>query len=261
MGQARTAAAARDAEVEPLRRASRIRLADQVVTILIDAMLDGRLPKGSSLPPERELATELDVNRTSLRQAIARLEQMGVVEARQGRGTVVRDIGTATDPALIAHLVARDRRKMLAELFEIRQALAGLIGRLAAERSSAADRRALRAAVEAVAQAPTARECQERELAFFRILVAAGRNRPLVAMQAWVDRAYGDAADLFTEAFEDTALITRGLEPIVVAVEKGDAVGATTAISGYAAASSKRLLSAAARRIAKRPNRQQGDRR
>src|SRR5664279_660880 len=151
------------AGVGPLRPATGVRLADQVVTILIDAMLDGRLPAGDSLPPERQLAIELDVNRTSLRQAIARLEQMGVVEARQGRGTVVRDVATATDPALIAHLIARDRRNVLGELLEIREALAGLIGRLAAQRVTVGDRRALRAALDDVRDATTARERQERE--------------------------------------------------------------------------------------------------
>ena len=246
-------------DVDPLRPASRVRLADQVVTILIDAMLDGRLVVGETLPPERQLAVELDVNRTSLRQAIALLEQMGVVEARQGRGTMVRDVATSTDPALIAHLIARERPNVLVELLEIREALAGLIGRLAAQRATAGDRRALRSALDGVRDATMARERQERELAFFRVLVTATRNRPLVAMQEWVDQAYGDAADLFADAFTDGDVVCGGLEPIARAVDAGDAGAASEATTAYAVASAERLLAATTRRR-RRPTQRGGTR-
>jgi len=241
------------AETTVLRPATRVRLADQVVTILIDAILDGQLEAGSKLPPERQLADDLDVNRTSLRQAIARLEQMGIVESRQGRGTIVRDLATATDPALMAHLVTRDRRQMLLELFEVRESLAGLIGRLAAIHASAADRRALRRALDAVRDADDPNDRQTSELSFFRVLVAATRNRPLVAMQEWVDLSYGDAADLFVDAFADGDLVTAGLDPIVAAVVDADADAAARATTAYASASAERLLAAVSHRT--RPRR------
>lgn len=223
-----------------------MRLADQVADILLDAILDGRFAAGDTLPPERELAADLDVNRTSLRQAIARLEQMGVVESRQGRGTVIRDVATATDPALIAQLVARDQRAMLIELFEVREALAGLVGRLAAARATAADRRSLGAALADVQLAVSARERQERELAFFRRLVGTTRNRALVALQQWVDAAYGSSAELFTAAFEDGAAVTSGLEVIVAAVESRDPGAADETMTAYARASGARFLAVAA---------------
>lgn len=239
----------------PLRVASRVRLADQVVTILLDAVLDGRWSAGATLPPERELAVELDVNRTSLRQAIARLEQMGVVEARQGRGTVVRDVSTATDPALMAHLVARDRRAMLVELFEVREGIARQVGRLAANRASIRDRQALQDAYDQVVTADTPSERQARELEFFDVLVAGTGNRPLVAMQHWVDAAYGDAAERFTHAFDDADAITTGLGSIIEAIEAGDPDTAAAATAAYAAASADRMLAAGTRRSTPRPKR------
>jgi GntR family transcriptional regulator len=48
------------------------------------------LPWGATVPPEGELARELSVSRMTLRQALASLETEGLLERRQGVGTVVR---------------------------------------------------------------------------------------------------------------------------------------------------------------------------
>lgn len=48
------------------------------------------LPWGATVPPEGELARELSVSRMTLRQALASLETEGLLERRQGIGTVVR---------------------------------------------------------------------------------------------------------------------------------------------------------------------------
>lgn len=48
-----------------------------------------RLQPGDRLPSEPDFATELGVSRTTLRQALARIERAGLVERRPGAGTVV----------------------------------------------------------------------------------------------------------------------------------------------------------------------------
>lgn len=56
---------------------------------IFQAMLDGRFPAGSILPNEHQLATDLGVSRTVLREAIKGLVAKGMLETRRKRGTQV----------------------------------------------------------------------------------------------------------------------------------------------------------------------------
>lgn len=61
------------------------------------AVLTGALAPGMRLPPERELATSLGVNRTTTMRAYQELVDDGVVEAHSGRGTIVRQYDEQMD--------------------------------------------------------------------------------------------------------------------------------------------------------------------
>lgn len=51
------------------------------------ALMDGRIPAASRLPAERELSEELQVSRTTVRAAYARLRETGFLVSRQGSGS------------------------------------------------------------------------------------------------------------------------------------------------------------------------------
>src|SRR5438874_11423204 len=57
----------------------------------IEKMITEKMKVGDRLPPERQLADMFGVSRSSIRDAIRTLELSGLVEARQGLGTVVRE--------------------------------------------------------------------------------------------------------------------------------------------------------------------------
>lgn len=58
---------------------------------IFQAMLDDRFPAGSILPNEHQLASDLGVSRTALREAIKGLVAKGMLETRRKRGTQVLD--------------------------------------------------------------------------------------------------------------------------------------------------------------------------
>jgi GntR family transcriptional repressor for pyruvate dehydrogenase complex len=81
-----------------------------------------KLHPGDKLPSERELAESLGVSRSSIRDAIRSLELMGLVEPRQGAGTVVREISA---DALMNPLtnVLRHKMELVGELLDFRKML------------------------------------------------------------------------------------------------------------------------------------------
>ncbi|MBB6187654.1 phosphonate metabolism transcriptional regulator PhnF [Rhodanobacter sp. MP7CTX1] len=74
-----------------IERGRGVALWSQIGDILADDILKGRLPQGQMLPSAQELATRFDVNRHTVRRAMATLEQRNLVRTEQGRGTFVQE--------------------------------------------------------------------------------------------------------------------------------------------------------------------------
>jgi GntR family transcriptional regulator, transcriptional repressor for pyruvate dehydrogenase complex len=226
----------------PLSPPDRQRLDEQIAASIADAILDGAFAPGSTLPPERELAEQLGVNRTSLRQGLARLQHMGLIEARHGSGNVVRDPEGLTHPAVVEALVHRLGPDFLVELLELRAAFGSFIGRLAAERAAPDDTGALQAALDAVRASQTPEARQEADLAFFRVLVHATRNRALGLLYRWVEHAFGGREHELTAAYRDADAVLNELAAIAAAVAAHDAPAAAATVEAYLRASALRMV-------------------
>ncbi len=76
--------------MKPARKPSAPRKRYQeVAESLLTEITGGRLAVGSTLPGELELVDQFGVSRHTVREALRRLEQLGLIGRRQGRGTVV----------------------------------------------------------------------------------------------------------------------------------------------------------------------------
>ena len=104
----------------------------------LEQLIVERMKPGDMLPPERELAENFGVSRSSVRDAIRRLELVGMVEPRQGSGTVVREVSTDN---LINPLttVLLQKRKLVVELLDVRKMLEPPLAARAASHASATD--------------------------------------------------------------------------------------------------------------------------
>lgn len=67
-------------------------LPDQIADLLIALIFTGDIPPASKLPPERQLAEYLHVDRTSLRMALRTLGRMNILTSVQGSGIRVGDV-------------------------------------------------------------------------------------------------------------------------------------------------------------------------
>ncbi|MGD8863705.1 MAG: GntR family transcriptional regulator [Myxococcales bacterium] len=80
---------------------TRQRVADRVFDALAKSILEGGLEPDAALPTQRELAQQFHVSTLVIRQAIHRLEDLGLVRARQGSPTIVLDWSKSSDVRLI----------------------------------------------------------------------------------------------------------------------------------------------------------------
>lgn len=107
--------------------------ADRLTAELRRAILRGDYAPGDKLPPERDLAVKFDVNRVTVRGALARLESMRLLTIRHGSGCVVQDYRRSGGLELVAALfdVSRDRgvdiADLASDLLELRRAIARTI--------------------------------------------------------------------------------------------------------------------------------------
>jgi GntR family transcriptional regulator, transcriptional repressor for pyruvate dehydrogenase complex len=70
-----------------------------------DAILSGEIAAGDQLPSERELALQLGINRTTVRDVLTHLELLGIIERQHGKRRRVLDYRRNGSLELIPHLV------------------------------------------------------------------------------------------------------------------------------------------------------------
>lgn len=154
-----------------------------------------RLHPGDRLPSERQLAVQLGVSRTSLRQALTALRVEGLIEVRHGQGMrLIRSIDDVVPP--IASEILRTNPRVAAA-GEVRNALEALAARLAAQRRDADD---LEAMVAGIREMDTEIRAGDPGLNgdrhFHAAILAAARNAVLT--------------DLLGAVAEDSARIAEG---------------------------------------------------
>jgi GntR family transcriptional repressor for pyruvate dehydrogenase complex len=105
-----------------IRQVRKAKVYHEIVDQIKGLITDGRINPGDRLPPERELAELFQASRNSVRDAIRVLEQMGLIESRQGDGTYVRTLSAdeLTEPLALCLLQSRTQMK---ELWEVRRIL------------------------------------------------------------------------------------------------------------------------------------------
>lgn len=130
-------------------------LAEKVASQIREWILNGTYRPGEKLPPERRLASLLGVNRGSLRLALKKLEQFGLLQSRQGDGTRVRDLAETAGIELLPFLfrTALSRQpEMLRDILELRVMVCSHLVRLAARRAREWDQRRIQAIIEQMEQ-------------------------------------------------------------------------------------------------------------
>jgi GntR family transcriptional regulator, transcriptional repressor for pyruvate dehydrogenase complex len=212
----------------------RSKLFERIVEQIQGRIERGELRAGDRLPPERELATSFGASRTAVREALKTLAQMGLVDMRPGRGTVVTDnTSDAMRSSLglmlrVSHLHSPDA------LVELREIIEPEIAALAAARATDAHIEALREAVETMERSLRLADTYiAADNHFHRTLALATQNPLIVAL---ADSIVGLLAEQRTLIFTVTGGPERGQvfhTTLLEAVERRDIERARTAMRAH----------------------------
>lgn len=201
----------------------RPRLYERIVQRIHQLVLDEGLGPGDRLPPERELAAMLGVSRASISQALVALEVVGFVQVRHGDGIILTS--SARNPGLIDEF--RAHRDRLPAIIEARVALEVQLARLAAERRTDADLRALERALEFMAaEVDSGDRGAGGDERFHAALTAAGHSVLLARFMAEIAELVRETR---LESLGQPGRSERSLEDhrrIAAAVRDGDGEGA-----------------------------------
>jgi phosphonate utilization transcriptional regulator len=184
--------------IEMLREHSLATLAQQELERRI---ISGEIAAGTKLN-EVEVASALGVSRGPVREAFSALSQAGLVRVEKNRGVFVRQVSL----------------EEANEFYEVRAALEGLIGKLAARRIAIDEIEQLRAVVRRMHQIQKSRRADDYfalNVEFHDVLARAARNNALLAHY----RGVVNQLDLYRRA-----TITRGVENIPLSTEEHEAI-------------------------------------
>jgi len=153
-------------------------LVDQVAGQLEALVIENALQAGALLPPERELCELLGVSRTVVREAVRSLVARGLLEVRQGRGTLVRSPDPALASQVITHMLRGNGAGQIAfpRVHEVRRLLEVEIAGLAAERRTEDDLRDIAALLRDTASASDPETWARADVAFHARLAGATHN-------------------------------------------------------------------------------------
>ena len=222
-------------------------VSDQVFRLLAEDVLCDRYAPGEKLPTQRRLAADFGVNMASVREAVKRLEQLGLVEVRHGDAMRVRDWRADGGLDVVAHVLFRAGGldlPTLDALLEARRLMLREAARLAAERRSDGSR--LVELADRMAAAGSHEEAQLIDFAFFSELVEAAGNVVFVLILNSIRRLYFDRAELFHPLVEDREALAPLYARAARAVEARDADEAAEAVEALAAEQERRLREALA---------------
>jgi DNA-binding FadR family transcriptional regulator len=148
----------------------------QIMALIEAAIRDGRLPRGERLPTERAIAEASGLSRNTVRDALARLVDRGLIARQVGRGTFVADDAVPAGGKPPAILGSWDAVPAPRELVEFRSECEPALVPLLVMNASDADLNAISEIALSGRHATSWDRCEAIDSAFHGRLFAATRN-------------------------------------------------------------------------------------
>jgi DNA-binding FadR family transcriptional regulator len=157
-------------------------LTDDAITKIKETILDGRLGPGDKLPREADLAEELGISRSSLREAVRALSLVRILDVRQGDGTYVTSLQPDLLMETMEFIVDFHQDASVLHLFEVRRALEPAAAELAAVLMNDPDAAGLITLIDSLGDAPAVDNLVANDIEFHHRIADASGNPVLCSL-------------------------------------------------------------------------------
>jgi DNA-binding FadR family transcriptional regulator len=207
------------AELTPVEK---MKAPEQIAEMLLKYILEGGVSPGEKLPPERTLATQLNVTRATLREALKKLEQLKLIVIHQGKGIIVEDFHKASIDLIFSLLVINGQidLKILENILEARELFGTDVAKMAARRADKEDIEQMKLLMEKLVKATDPGKLQQLDFDFFRQLALASKNMVYILLMNTIKTIHDKHLNLFLPL--TTNLDTTLQQEILQAVIDGD---------------------------------------
>lgn len=155
---------------------------DEAIERIKAMIVSGELTPGDRLPPEKDLAEQLGLSRSSMREAVKALEVIRVLDVRRGDGTYVTSLEPHVLLEAISFVVDMHDDQSLLEIFQVRRILESHATAAAAAVATVDDIRALEDELVTSASTTDIETLVAHDMRFHGAITAMSGNRYLTSL-------------------------------------------------------------------------------
>jgi GntR family transcriptional repressor for pyruvate dehydrogenase complex len=149
-----------------------VAVTDEAIEKIKSMIVSGALRAGDRLPREADLAVELGLSRSSLREAVRALALVNILDVRQGDGTYVTSLQVPLLLEALSFIVDFHRDATVLEFLRVRRILEPAATAMAAERITPQESKELGELLDRLGPHPEVEELVANDLEFHRKIAA-----------------------------------------------------------------------------------------
>ncbi len=202
---------------EPINRRS---LHHEIVRQFQEKIVSGKFAVGDKLPTERDIAMELNVNRATVREALKKMEVLGLVEIRHGNGIYVKDYLESGNLELFKEIIyMKDvvQIDVLSNILDIRKMIVPVMAGFAALNRTEEELSELEQMVR-----DESMHMLEKDLHVHHLIARASRNLFYLFILNFFNQVFRDYGYLYFEVKENRERSQQFHEDVLDAIRKRD---------------------------------------
>jgi GntR family transcriptional regulator, transcriptional repressor for pyruvate dehydrogenase complex len=159
-----------------------VALTDEAIEKIKAMIVSGTLHAGDRLPKEADLAADLGLSRSSLREAVKALSLINILDVRRGDGTYVTSLEPPVLLEALSFIVDFHRDTTVLEFLRVRRILEPAATAMAAERITPEEVESLRKLLDSLGPKPRVEDLVANDLEFHRQIAACSGNSVLCSL-------------------------------------------------------------------------------